>query len=389
MSFSKSVQRAPSAARGGSVRRRLPITSAILALAVLSASPTWAQSGRARDEAFPFDQLTTSVVGVSTPADWRFAFVNMPGFIVEFGELVPQDQTVEQWRDLLSYSTAPAAATPDVTTPDATFESFRPNCEAFASFQTAAPDASAGEQWFELACLARPGAPNTLADRPLEIYVYRALRAGDAQFQFFRAWRGTSADFDALLARHGAGPANLPARASSEQLSAQGQAIAALTGPWRAELRTAFEVCDLAGAPCASLNHTVDNPLPGQALAGVAVRGDNTNPQEVAQFFRRMLGRQAANFPADALSNMRVMQGAQPRTHNFRSLSATAQYGASIGLANKGVGGLAMVGDDRSPSPPARAARLRAYLLKVGRLVIAMPNGPPADALTFDLWLDR
>jgi hypothetical protein len=313
----------------------------------------------------------------------------MPGIVVELGELVPQDQAVEQWRDLLSYSTAPAAATPDVTIPNATFESFRANCEAFASFQTAAPDASAGEQWFEAACLARPGAPNPHADRPLEIYMYRTLRVGDAQFQFFRAWRGTSADFDALLARHGAGPANLPARPSSEQLSAQGQAIAALTGPWRAELRAAFEVCDLAGAPCASLNHNVDNPLPGQALAAVAVRGDNTNPQEVAQFFRRMLGRQAANFPPDALSNMRVMQGATPRTHNFRSLSAAAQYGASIALANKGVGGLAMVGDDTRSSPPARAARLRAYVLKVARLVTAQRNGPPADALTFDLWLDQ
>jgi hypothetical protein len=86
---------------------------------------------------------------------------------------------------------------------------------------------------------------------------------------------------------------------------------------------------------------------------------------------------------------MRVMQGATPRTHNFRSLSATAQYGASIALANKGIGGLAMVGDDTSSSPPARAARLRAYLLKVARLVTGQRNAPPSDALTFDLWLDQ
>jgi hypothetical protein len=48
-----------------------------------------------------------------------------------------------------------------------------------------------------------------------------------------------------------------------------------------------------------------------------------------------------------------------------------------------------MVGDDTSSSPPARAARLRAYLLKVARLVTGQRNAPPSDALTFDLWLDQ
>ncbi len=66
-----------------------------------------------------------------------------------------------------------------------------------------------------------------------------------------------------------------------------------------------------------------------------------------------------------------------------------AEFGDRMVLANQGKGGMSMVGDDVRRSPPDRAARLRAYLLKVARLMSGLPNGLPPDALTFDLWLDQ
>jgi hypothetical protein len=340
----------------------------------------------------------THVVGITPPAGWRLAYMTTPQVVVELGELVPEGQAVEQWRDLISYSTAPAAAPTDMTNPQMTIDTIGPNCEAFASVQAVPAGADPAERWLEFACLLRPGAPNTQADAPLEIYVYRMLRSGDAQFQFWRAWRGTTAELGAMLARAGVSAAvDLPARPSPQQLLALEPALRALVGPWGRELLAAFEVCDLAGAPCASLNRPLDRAPPQGAdnmAAAVSIRGDNTNPRAVQVWFLRQFMPQLQHMRPEEvrelLRSVMVDQGVQPRTHDFRSMRRTAEFGANMVLANQGIGGMSLVGDDVSPSPPSQAARLRAYLLKVARMMASgPPDGLAPDALTFDLWLDR
>ncbi len=241
--------------------------------------------------------------------------MSTPQVVVELGELVPEGHAVERWRDLLSYSTAPVAAQTDMTNPQGTIETVRPICEAFASVQAIPQGAGRGERWLEYACFTRPGSTHAQADSPLEIYVYRMLRSGDAQFQFWRAWRGTTAELGAMLAAAGvSADIDLPARPSSEQLRALEPVLRALAEPWGRELVGAFEVCDLAGAPCASLNHALDGPTRAGMLAAVSIRGDNTNPQAVREWFRRQFGSQIDTIPEEALANMSITQDVQPTT---------------------------------------------------------------------------
>jgi hypothetical protein len=175
------------------------------------------------------------------------------------------------------------------------------------------------------------------------------------------------------------------------QADLQALPLAALTEVWAREIAQAFELCDLAGAPCASLHHSTREasaygplthlaPL-NRTAALVAIRGDRTDMQAAGDMYRRLFNREP---PTN--NGFGIATTVAPRNHNFRSMRSLAGLTMHMYVANKGIGGLVGVSGDAPFTTPAEAARYRAYLLRAARLAASVPTGPAYDAFSFDMW---
>lgn len=343
--------------------------------------------------AFAFDSLPTQVVGITPPTGWRTAYFSVQGAVAELGELTTRDADVSQWRDIIAYLTTAKITGTNVTDMDANLAEVSGHCSAHAIFRHRPSMAREGENWAEIVCFERVGETLSLAGAPLQIYVFRSLQTEDASFRFWRAWRGRPQDVAGLLSAMGVadGPA-LRAQPSARDLQGLGPAMSQLTEAWGRELTQALEVCDLAATPCASLNRST-NFVPAYELltarapldhtaALLAIRGDRSDPGMANTMYRQMFG----SPPPGNAGEIAIATLIQPRNHDFRAMRSLGNLAGHLFIASKANGGIISVAADAPLQTAAEAARYRAYLLRVARMASAAPNGPPADAYTFDLW---
>ncbi len=334
------------------------------------------------DTPFPYDQLATSVVGYYLPAGWAIGSISSPGTVGEEVDLTPITPDATAWRDLMAYLTHPSAAPMHGADLDFALHFLEQNCASSVRFDIRPSTAREGERWGEIVCLTRDGARNTDQAAPLEIYVLKTLTSGDADFRFWRAWRGKRSETQAMFARYGASRAALfPNHFSDADAPAWRESMTAVTEAWAREMSAAFEICDLGAAPCGSLHQAV-GVLPPMQIPPVAValaRGDNTRPEIVARYYQQVLG----HAPTE---NARLGQNAHPSNHNFRSEQYAILLSRTLAIGNLGNGGMVAVSEDPGASIPGQPARLRAYLLKLCRLLLVDGSPFPRDALTIDLW---
>jgi hypothetical protein len=336
----------------------------------------WPFSAAAQDRAFPYDQLATSVVGESIPEGWVFGAYSMPDPAMEMGEYTPAGQELTRWRDLLSYLTAPVARRMAIE-PDAVIAIMRPSCASMARFDLRPSVAEPAERWFMFACYTLPNVDGGDPDAPLQIYQYRTLQSGDGLFDFWRAWRGRPDEVAAMLRRYGVTNAprisRTPSNAELESLAA---VMPQLSEAWGRELAAAFTVCDLARATpsCAPLNNDAADianvPVDPRPFAAMSFTGDHsrTDPLGLAH--------------GESASLFLVLQ---PSTHDFRSADRLRRAGGMVLAASKDNGGALGVAPDQSTDAP-EMGRLRAYLLKLSRMLVMVPNGLRRETLAYDLW---
>lgn len=355
---------------------------ALAAIAALvfsfAAAPAVAQ--QQRDRPFPYRDLATNVVGITPPQGWRTAFFDAQA-LGELGELTP-DPDVTQWRDLLSYLTIANRANQPVNTMDAAINGVVTHCRASAVFNLRPANAVATDGWAEVACVDESGL--------MQIYVFRGVAAGDATFRFWRSWRGAVNETAPTLRRLGFSPGRITNTPSNGDLqTALAPIMQALTNLWSAEIGAAFEICDLAGAPCASLNHSLADvsaytPLtmriPAASLNALAyVEGDRADMAGALQYYRQTFRSEPPDM--QNLSFVLTLSQANHRFENVQSMLSLAQmiyFGA-----HSSSGTFAIYGDN---TPLAEQALQRAYLLKVARIGSAVRNGPAYDSFRFDLW---
>jgi hypothetical protein len=364
-----------------------PIWAAFIVALCVSFAP---QARAQADTPFAFDQLDTTVVGISPPAGWRTAYFSVQGPLAELGELTTEGVDVTRWRDLLAYLTVVNITGHDVSDMNANLAETAGHCSISAQSLHRPAAATSAEQWGQIVCLDRPGQQNAVAEAPLQIYLFRSQRAGASSFRFWRAWRGAPGDVQAMLQRAGiSGAPVLPTNPSQADLA--NLPMPALTEIWAREISQAFELCDLAAGPCASLNRSAQQasfyepfirlaPL-DRTAALMTIRGDRTDMQTAANMYRRLFNRDPPS--SDGIG---VATTVAPRNHNFRSSGSFAALTMHMYVANKGVGGIVGVSGDAPFATPAEGARYRAYLLRAARLAASVPGGPAYDAFSFDMW---
>jgi hypothetical protein len=364
----------------------------LVVVAALAATPIDASIAQSVDQPFPFDELPTHVVGIAPPEGWRTAYFSVQGVVAELGELTP-DADVHAWRDLMAYMTIATLTNQRVDDMNANLAEVATHCSAHAMFSVRPALAQNSDAWAAIVCFDRPGQANSLAEAPLQIYLFRSLSRNDATFRFWRAWRGAPGDVVPMLARIGVnGIARVPANPTSEQLRVAFEpAMQALAEVWGADLVSALEVCDLAGEPCASLNRSVADVSayevlsrlePVSQMAGVMfLEGDRSDLAAAAQFYRDVFGRDPPI--TDSISFVIPLK---PSSFAFNRAQSMVNFALMLHRTSKGTGGLFSVSADAPPPAPAEQARMRAYLVKIARLVASAPDGPAYDRFRFDLW---
>lgn len=355
------------------------VLAAIAALVLsFAAAPAFAQ--QQQDRPFPYRDLATTVVGITPPQGWRTAFFDAQA-LGELGELTP-DPDVAQWRDLLSYLTIANRANQPANSMDAAVSGVVTHCRASAAFSLRPASAVATDGWAQVACFDEAGL--------VQIYVFRGVAVGDATFRFWRSWRGAVNETAPMLRRLGLSPGRIPNTPSNGDLqTALAPAKQALTDRWAAEIGAAFEICDLAGAPCTSLNRSLTDisaytPLtmriPPASLNALAyVEGDRADMPGALQYYRQIFHAE----PPDA-QNLSFVLTLNQQSHRFESAQSMLSLAQILYFgAHSTSGTFAIYGDN---TPPAEQALQRAYLLKVARIGSAIRNGPPYDSFRFDLW---
>src|SRR5262249_28693875 len=105
----------------------------------------------AQTASVPFDRLATHGVAIQPPAQWKASAFTGDRFLIEQGELTPQDQTPMFWRDQLGYVAAPSAI--GAPTASQAADQTASSCAASLTLHLGPRNAGADEDWAEVACL--------------------------------------------------------------------------------------------------------------------------------------------------------------------------------------------------------------------------------------------
>jgi hypothetical protein len=313
--------------------------------------------------------LPTEAIVVTPPAGWVVS--DWRGGTIELAEFTPPGQTGDAYVDLLGYSVVPRAA---IGVPAGTV----PGKDTLRAFDTRGKSdgcrkvvirehATSGEGFDgEYVCLGRAGASDP---DNIEVEFASSKLGRDSLFRVWRTWRGTSAQFSAML-KNRTGTDLHPLTGAGAGLAVNAKdmdtALTALEPLFYADVAR-NTVCDLqSDTPCAA--------FPGQLPADLAAPLKSSNGFVVAfvtpgrQLISREKFRQVFKIttPDDGSLN-RVIAVVPAGDRVWSDQSAFTQMVTAVAYGQAADGGAVIVIDPDRQFTPAQRTQARAAIIAASR----------------------